>query len=75
MGGHVLHRLDKSFWVGASLFQYLVQGSTQNIDDFDHFQANLQSCWTHYVSFMNRSGQMVDYFMVYNFKVWWVGAW
>ena len=44
------------------------------MDDFGHFDANSKSHWTQYVSFMNRSGLTVDYFMVYNFKIWWVGA-
>ena len=44
------------------------------MDDFGLFQANSQSYRTQYVSFMNKSGEMVDYFMVHIFKIWWVGA-
>ena len=29
--------LDKSFWVGAYVFHYLLQGSSKNVD-FDLFQ-------------------------------------
>ena len=36
-------RLDKSFGMGANLFQYLLQGLGQTLDDFGHFEANSQS--------------------------------
>ena len=57
--------LDKSF---CYLFQYLLQGSTPKF----MIVAIFRLYWTQYVSFMNRSGQVVDYFMLYIFKIWWV---
>ena len=44
------------------------------MDHLGRFQADFQSYWSWFVSLMNISGWMVEYFKVYNFKIWWVGA-
>ena len=82
-----LERLDKPFQVGASLFQYLLQGSIPKFMILaifrlipNHIKLSMLviSYRTRYISFSYRSGQMVDSFMVYSSKydVWaLMGAW
>ena len=65
--------LDNSFWVSGYLFHYLVQRLTQKwmiLAGFSlipsHIELSMKALW-------KELGGMVDYFMVYNFIIWWVG--